>query len=1755
MKNKKIVAAVVTASVVTNIVPIGTISAYTKKTAQDIIISEYIEGSSNNKAIELYNGTGSTIDLGKYKLELYSNGKEESPYVLDLSGELENNKTYVIAHDKANNDIKDKANLINSTTINFNGDDAVVLKKGEDIVDSLGQVGVDPGDEWKVNDVSTKDMTLVRKADVLSGDTDASNEFDPSAEWIALPKDDTSNLGKHTMNIDVEGENEDVEGLISIKEARNAEADITIKGKVTFKELSGNLYNYAIEDETAGIALRGVDGLNVGDEVIVKGSVSEYKGLKQVTPFDIIENKGEKPSPEPKLLTISQIVENSGGEEFESQLVKLENLTVESINLSGNTKLVDENGKYINLYKAIDLGDTKEGDKVEVTATLSQFSNTGTDGYQLRINDKSQVKVVNEGSEEPEIPDEDKEGPTFSKVTPASSSNIGSNKTPEISATFEDKTGVDMNSATMSIDGVDVTSNLVKEGNTIKYTVTEDLSDGKHIVKVDVSDTLGNTSSKEWSFTVGIVKQDLYFGQLHSHTNISDGQGSVDDAYTHAKDKAQLDFFAVTDHSNWFDNDTKGSMADGSASSEWKLGNDTADKYNEDNEFTAIYGYEMTWTKQDGGHINTFNTPGFETRSNSSMKLQQYYNTLKQFPESVSQFNHPGTTFGNFFDYAYYDEEIDERISLIEVGNGEGAIGGSGYFPSYDQYTLALDKGWHVAPTNNQDNHKGLWGNANTARTVVQASSNTREGIYEALEARRTYATEDENLEISYTVNGNTMGSILDETDTLSFSIKVNDNDSGDNIKSIKIIGDGGKIIKQIDNVDSSTKEWNFTLDSSNSSYYYVRVDQSDKDIAVTAPVWVGEKELVGLDSINTDKDIIVEGEEFNLETTIYNNESKELENVKIEYYINGSEEAIVKDVENVKSGESVVVKLPYSFEKAGDYSVEIKVTGTINGAEKIFNSKTNIEIVKSEQVSRVLIDGSHDNGYVTGYYADNMNSISKVATSKGMKLDINMSQINDELLNSVDLLILSDPATGKNYSDSELASIKKYVDNGGDLVMTTLADYKDASGENGNAAQGNAVLEAVGAKLRFNDDQVVDDDDNGGQPYRVYLNNYNLDSKFTKDIDTNITYSFYSGASIIMPKDMNNVEAIVKGHDTTYTSDADGSGDNTPVNKGEVVVLASETLESGSTVILGGNTFFSDFEMKENEYSNYHIMENILDNLAPVPEVKVSNIADVRVDEDKDNMPDRFGEKVVVEGYVTAASNASAPGNSFFDVIYIQDETGGVTVFGVSNKEVKLGQKVKLTGKIGTYLGDAQIVVTNEDTQLEIIDENINLVKPIDLSTKDSMLEEKEGLLVKVSGTVTKVEGQDIFVNDGSGEARVYTEGYIGNSTVPDVADEWKSRVSVGDKISAIGLASEDPEGHRLRVRDSAEIVVIENGEQDTVDKDYLGDLIDTVANIDKGKYTEESIATLEDALEFAKEVFSNIDSTPEQVKEAYTRLKSAIDGLVEYIEVNKRSLTIAVEEALKITEAELDKVVPVVVKEFKAALKQAQEILDNEKATQIEVDASFERLSSVMHKLSFEKGDKKELQDLIDRINSLVENEYIPSTWKKLQTSLKAAKGVIADENALQEEVKETYTSLMRAFLDLRLKPNKEKLEGLINKAENLDKDKYTQESYAKVELALKSARIVFANQEAVEEEVTEEVNRLELALNTLVAKSDESGATDDEDSDNNNDNNNSSENNNSSDKESNPSTGDAGLGFMGLITPLLSAAGIFILGKKRK
>lgn len=188
------------------------------------------------------------------------------------------------------------------------------------------------------------------------------------------------------------------------------------------------------------------------------------------------------------------------------------------------------------------------------------------------------------------------------------------------------------------------------------------------------------------------------------------------------------------------------------------------------------------------------------------------------------------------------------------------------------------------------------------------------------------------------------------------------------------------------------------------------------------------------------------------------------------------------------------------------------------------------------------------------------------------------------------------------------------------------------------------------------------------------------------------------------------------------------------------------------------------------------------------------------------------------------------------------------------------------------------------------------------------------------------------------------------------------------------------------------------------------------------------------------------------------------------------------------------LENVVPSVITEFEEALKEAKIILAKENATQEEVNKVMTRLVEVIHMLDFKKGDKTQLIKLVDIISTLDKDKYKPSTWSLLEVQLNEATRVIADENAMEEEVATTYENLIKAYLDLRLIPNKDKLEELINEANKIDESKYTEESINVFKIALARANEILNNKEVNEEEVEKATNDLEESINKLVANADD-------------------------------------------------------------
>lgn len=448
-KWKKHVNTFIATSLVASVaVPAAPIVTTAETLATDLIISEYIEGSSFNKAIEIYNGTGAPVDLSEYTLELHSNGEDPAKNKVSLTGTLEHGDVYVVYHKDANPAIKAVGDLENSTVINFNGDDPIVLRKSGVVVDSIGQVGV------KVSNKA--DVTLVRKSTITNGDTIIDDAFDPTSEWTNLGKDNFSNIGFHTMeggSVSPPGESKvavvsasqnegtvsvgttvalttttenatiyyttdgseptkaskvysadepivisetttikafaSAEGLsdsdvkqftytvitesdiLSIQSARKqGTGDVTVKGVVT--ALLKNTLHF--EDGTAAIAVYPkLNNVKVGDEITVKGTLTEYQGLLQLQSPTLVGEPEAKGETQPTLLTGAQLNEDN-----ESKLATIKNVELTAVtgtswkNYTANDGteffVRDENGDLDSLA----VGTTYES----ITGIVQEFNGT-----------------------------------------------------------------------------------------------------------------------------------------------------------------------------------------------------------------------------------------------------------------------------------------------------------------------------------------------------------------------------------------------------------------------------------------------------------------------------------------------------------------------------------------------------------------------------------------------------------------------------------------------------------------------------------------------------------------------------------------------------------------------------------------------------------------------------------------------------------------------------------------------------------------------------------------------------------------------------------------------------------------------------------------------------------------------------------------------------------------------------------------------------------------------------------------------------------------------------------------------------------------------------------------------------------------------------------------------------------------------------------------------------------------------------------
>ena len=1118
------------------------------------------------------------------------------------------------------------------------------------------------------------------------------------------------------------------------------------------------------------------------------------------------------------------------------------------------------NGTALTVTKGEDGTYTVTIPAASVTGDKLTVNISGTDNKYIPISAAAEITVKDE--------------PVFADPTPARGSQTGENKRPAISVALAN--AGQNPTVTMTVNGTAVTPEYA--GGRVTYTPAADMADGRTEVKVTATRADDKSAEFSWFFTVGKTTYQLYFGQLHSHTQYSDGSGTLDSALSYIRSlpvSANVQFVAFTDHSNYFDSKNAPNVEaalydtslvkDSDASHSWKTYKDTIAQFNEDNagSMVAIGGFEMTWSGGPG-HINTFNTPGIVSRNNKTLNnktddagMKAYYALLSQTEgaNSISQFNHPGTTFGNFKDFSYWNPVIDSRMYMVEVGNGEGQIGAGGYYPSYEQYIMALDKGWHLAPTNNQDNHQGKWGNANDARDVILTDNFTEEGIYDAIRALRMYATEDKNLELGYTVNGLMMGSSIKTVPgKLDIEVSVYDPDRTDSIAKVEVVVNSGKVAHVW---DDAAQLKNGTLSvtlAPEYSYYFIRVTQKDGDLAVTAPVWVGESLKLGISNLVCGTATPVTDEELTLTTTLFNSENADATVTSLIYSIGGK--VIGTDTAGYTIAAGSTLDIPFKWTPDQARVATVLVTAVVNQNNKdyTFTKTISLDVLDASKLVYIGIDASHYNEYVSGNYKDSMGNFGNLAAEysvRTVQLNTSADLIAACSNPKYKALVLTAPSrrlaeaqtNPKTYSQEELAALTAFNAAGGTVILAGWSDnYEnyDVIQNNPNtkhmAETQNDVLKALGSSLRISDDATYDDvrsAADGVDKWRLYFSDYNMDNFLTDGVivDTNHPYdkmyterfSHYGGASIYAVDADGNpasalpstVSPVVYGHATTYSVDVDKDGrggagipkytyaENDP----RLLIMATEQLEGKGMVIVSGAAFLSNFEVQsdldntlEKNYSNYRICENLINYLNPP---KISTIAEVHADPDE-------GIKYTVEGIVTSNASGYDKNTAFFDCIYIQDETGGINCFPVAG-DYQIGDKLRISGSTSSYQGERQLAVTKirklgADTPVEP-----KVVTAAQVNDGSVL-----GQLITLKGYVTGIEMangliQTILVRDAQGNvARVFIDGYI--TTSQDVAN-----AAVGCEIEATGLASYDntfvledgtPMAPRIRTRDRADII-----------------------------------------------------------------------------------------------------------------------------------------------------------------------------------------------------------------------------------------------------------------------------------------------------------------------------------------------------------
>ena len=385
-------------------------------------------------------------------------------------------------------------------------------------------------------------------------------------------------------------------------------------------------------------------------------------------------------------------------------------------------------------------------------------------------------------------------------------------------------------------------------------------------VEATLADHGLSSESNPFSCT-GKDDQTLLWGDLHQHSTLSDGLGSPEENYRYARDVARLDFCAIADHDIWPHPFTD---------HEWVVLCDAARTFNSPGKFVTFLGYEWDASRNGYGHMNVYylndDEPVFTSEDARSDTPEKLFACLAGRDATVIV-HHPAATKDGWFttNWDHFDADLEALVEVHsmwgssecsrEDGNthpierlGGLASHGAGCF-----VRDALDRGYRLGLIGGSDGHDGRPGRSQLYRLPkeedpsaytadyppycpsgiqgVWADGCTREAIWEAMLARRTYATTGHRPIVRFSINGHPMGSEIDlsNEETCDVSVDVTGTAAIDRIDIIR----NGQCWQTVAGASQEEHARVEATRENDGDYFYARILQTDGNAAWTSPIWV----------------------------------------------------------------------------------------------------------------------------------------------------------------------------------------------------------------------------------------------------------------------------------------------------------------------------------------------------------------------------------------------------------------------------------------------------------------------------------------------------------------------------------------------------------------------------------------------------------------------------------------------------------------------------------------------------------------------------------------------------------------------------------------------------------------------------------------------------------------------------------------------------------------------------------------------------